>query len=1238
MQAFRVKRALVYLLVAAIFVLASLSVALSLSLQWLSKQPEQGSQKLSAWLGVELSYEDLAFEQQGAQFNLQVSQFSLKLAGAEEASLSIQSLGFDLDIIKSLIRRAPAGEALALGGVAFEQRHASSDRSTPLGWEAIFSTLRNSVFYALTAWDRVDVDHARLKWPSKASGHWELNLSRLPAETFASLDERALPLRYALRYFATEAQAPSRDFSGEWLLAPRAGGIESWFNFNQDQLGLNLEINWRHADQMNAQLYVKHGDFGLSAEVIGQLDAQAFEIQKLNTWHFKPPPGEHFPLQSQQTQPIRVTRQAGGWMVRGDELNLALFNPYLLATQRTFIPKLSGWGDFFSLWLDDQDWMKHQGRITLRDTAIGFQSLRQWSGIGSLVSFSAGRVTVDFEKQGTSTLTWPRLFERPVALENFSGQLTLDLQNPSAWSLSSQDLRLQPKGLGAIQVELGLSQEQETRLNLAMDFPSLPRDQAVDLLPRVLDASLKQWLREHWREGRLEAGRFELAGPLEHLGQVQSPQDRVRFSARLDAVAVQLDGGWSPLEALNAQLRYWDGDLTIDQGVAKTRGQTLENLALRLDKTQGFARLHLSGESRPQGEDLLAYLRESPLASVFTPQAFPIEVKGPLEAALSLVIPLEKEDPGSLQYQVELGMNRAAMFLWDQSVSAVAGRLSINAEGIHASDLRGVWRGQAVRASIHPQRHEAQTWLALEVQTAQTLDLQHLKGPMSVKAQIYLPWQNVRALHGRVDLETQHLALQFPQPFDKASGEIWPAAQLHFVKDMAQEGVHWAGFVDQKFYAHGLFDPQNPQKLTQVDVQWQRDFAPRPVLDTHFTWSVEAPMIQLDAWREFVSTLKSQGARFSLTTRGQLLVSQIQRGDQVFSGLTARIESQGDRWISRVSSDWIEGRVEAQLGRFVHADLQRLHWPNNPIADSVVSVQSQGEQRSISAQQAQSGVCRPIHMAGMDLLSLSVADFKLGPTSPSAELTMVIKDRVDRLEVSQLRLKNADIDLNGQLNWFPQRATAQTEFTLTVDARDLKNIGEWTGLATGSFKATSIQVSAQGGWPGVPHCLDVAKLDLTGKIQTGSGSVVEAEPGLGRILGLLNVTSLTKRLFYFDLSDFFGQGLVFDGIRSGFALEQGKLHLADFRLRSSATQVELTGNLDFNQGAYALNAQVRPNIKEAMVTLGFLAGGPVGGLGAWLVSKMVNWLSNEEPLNFYYQITGPFREPQITSIKALPEK
>jgi uncharacterized protein YhdP len=209
--------------------------------------------------------------------------------------------------------------------------------------------------------------------------------------------------------------------------------------------------------------------------------------------------------------------------------------------------------------------------------------------------------------------------------------------------------------------------------------------------------------------------------------------------------------------------------------------------------------------------------------------------------------------------------------------------------------------------------------------------------------------------------------------------------------------------------------------------------------------------------------------------------------------------------------------------------------------------------------------------------------------------------------------------------------------TLNAKADSLRDFSRWSALPIKSFKAKDVDLSAQLQWPGSPMCFNLASIKGQGQVSMGKGTIIEAEPGLGRLIGLLNITSLTKRLFSFDLSDFFSQGLVFDKVRTHFELQNQQLNLQAFRLDSSATKVALKGGLNLARRDYDLEAAIEPNVSEAMVTLGFLTSGPVGGFGAWLASKLVSWASKDDPLTYYYAVTGPFTEPNIEAIKR-PEK
>ena len=146
------------------------------------------------------------------------------------------------------------------------------------------------------------------------------------------------------------------------------------------------------------------------------------------------------------------------------------------------------------------------------------------------------------------------------------------------------------------------------------------------------------------------------------------------------------------------------------------------------------------------------------------------------------------------------------------------------------------------------------------------------------------------------------------------------------------------------------------------------------------------------------------------------------------------------------------------------------------------------------------------------------------------------------------------------------------------------------------------------------------------------------DPGIGKLLGVLSLQALPRRIGL-DFRDVFSDGFAFDEISGTMRLSRGVVYSDDFRMQGPAAQVAMSGLVDINAETQQLRVAVAPKLSESVALAGTLIGGPIVGLGALAVQKLL-----KDPLGqaatFEYRVTGAWADPVVTRIarKSAPGK
>ena len=94
------------------------------------------------------------------------------------------------------------------------------------------------------------------------------------------------------------------------------------------------------------------------------------------------------------------------------------------------------------------------------------------------------------------------------------------------------------------------------------------------------------------------------------------------------------------------------------------------------------------------------------------------------------------------------------------------------------------------------------------------------------------------------------------------------------------------------------------------------------------------------------------------------------------------------------------------------------------------------------------------------------------------------------------------------------------------------------------FYKAPAKVNLTLGWPGGPAQYSAAELEGDIGVEVGAGSLLEVEPGVGRMLGILNLQALQRRL-NLDFSDIFERGYAFEKISGNLKVGGGRAEIEE---------------------------------------------------------------------------------------------
>jgi len=186
----------------------------------------------------------------------------------------------------------------------------------------------------------------------------------------------------------------------------------------------------------------------------------------------------------------------------------------------------------------------------------------------------------------------------------------------------------------------------------------------------------------------------------------------------------------------------------------------------------------------------------------------------------------------------------------------------------------------------------------------------------------------------------------------------------------------------------------------------------------------------------------------------------------------------------------------------------------------------------------------------------------------------------------------------------------------------------------GAIRRGKGKLEGQVSWTGSPFALHYPSLGGQMSLDVESGQFLKAEPGVARLLGVLNLQALPRRLTL-DFRDVFSDGFSFDWIRGDVSIQQGVASTRDLRMKGVNAAVLMEGSADIARETQDLRVVVVPEINAGTASLLAYAINPAVAVGTflaqWLLKQPLSDAGTKE-----FHVSGSWKDPQIQRVARTP--
>ncbi len=822
-------------------------------------------------------------------------------------------------------------------------------------------------------------------------------------------------------------------------------------------------------------------------------------------------------------------------------------------------------------------------------------------------------------------LTFETLFRQPLPLDRLHGRVTWRQTDDGGWSIAAPALSASNRDIATrsrVSLLLPGAEGVSPFLDLQTDFREGDAAATSRYLPTgIMPPKVVAWLDRAIVSGRIPDGTCLVRGSLADFPFAEKGSGRFEVLFETEDLTLDYWPDWPPISRLNAGVRFLGSGFDAWASEGAILDSSLGATHARIANLRGGT-LEIDGSAQGPLSDGLRFLGESPLRASFG--ALTREISGGGDIGLDLRFALPLANHGDLDLRGSLTFMGSRLRIGESTLplTAISGTLEFDENRLWSRRIEARLLGEPISVVLEPDpRAETTTIRADGVFEARQL-LREIGQEQALRVEGASRWTlQLEIPHGfggrpvmpaRLHSDLAGVSVDLPAPFGKEAGERRP---LEISAELGPSAKN--AFIvryGQVLSAHLLLGEgeRNRFSLSAAHLRLGGGTPGRPE-GPGLTVTGELDSLNLSGLLEGGG--RSPGEWPPLRRVG-VGIGRLRFGALELDDLRLQLERAGAAWVGVFTSDQADG--SARLPADSRADhlqlrLSRFEIETTEDADEGNGPPAAGRPRFDP---------EALPLVDLSIDRLAVNGRLLGTLSASTA------GHPGGVELTNLTLRGPGVDLALYGTWRNRSDGGQETllgFTLKSDGLGplLSDLRLYADLAGAPGDA-----EGRLNWPGSPLDFELPRIGGDLAVQLGQGQLLELKPGLGRVLGLINVASIGRRLAL-DFSDVIDKGFAFDSIEGSVRFEDGDLFTNDLVVNGPSSRIELSGRSGLAARDLDYLVTVTPRISSTLPVAGTIAGGPLVG-AALLVAQQIVGRSVDDASRVQYQVRGPWSEPEVT--------
>ena len=875
--------------------------------------------------------------------------------------------------------------------------------------------------------------------------------------------------------------------------------------------------------------------------------------------------------------------------------------------------------------------------ITLAGELNGISSqahgaIPELGNINGVIAGNQYRGRLQFSSENME-LHFPTLYENAFQINKGSGQIDWYIEDEQvkvigdAFHLALDSVE---SIKGGFQLWLPTNEEGDPALALNLSLNQAHVSAQHNLVPKVVNKNLREWLDTALLDGFVEQGNFFLFSSLENT----QPLSQLEMYFDFNNVDLSYLDKWPSVERSKGKIFVANTSVFGVLDAASTLGGNLteSRIAYQKDRNdQGF--LWVNGIASGRAMELLSYLQVTQLQEVVSGVMDNWTLSGKHHTNLGLKIPLDTPISETV-VDVNIVLSDADLNIADQGLvlSSIDGSINYrNSDGLSSTGLSSKLWGKAVKTSISSQVDglnmktdiafsgvvdsvPLKSWLKLGL-------LNGLSGKSLVNGHFYIDTHDNGFTGLKLESELKGMSLNLPKPLFKS-----PDQQANFTSSLQiDDGLTFKLSYDEK--VNLAMRLENGQfKSGQVFLGATEAYVPSTegmIIQGHI------PSLNVDEWLDTwkgIELLEQQYTVGKSNSEDKNFIKKVNLStdDLIFNELhfehvKTEISSIDNSWLLDIDAPIAKGKISYRENTPIEVKLDYLHWPMLETSENVGSEDALAD----------------IDPSLFPEINFDIAEIFLGPTN-YGQWSMLFRPSDNGLSISSIDGKIKKLNVKGAVSWDKTKDISEPQKTsvdLVLTSKDIGGIQRaWhkKPAVEAGFGEAKLDIN----WQGSPAEFQLENLNGNVDVHFKDGRFIETgDTAALSAFGILNFGAIGRRL-RLDFSDVYQSGLAFDSVKGKTEISNGLITIVDtldFQGPSanfSASGTVNTLNKELNQ-ELSVTFPIFSTLPIVAILAGFAP--PIAAsifVGEKLVGDEIERFSSAT-----YKLSGTWDKPELNIMK-----